>query len=379
MVSRKFLPLVFFISCASLFGGVGLPSKFTAEEFELPDKKNTSTFICPPLNKTADAAFPVGFPQRLKFGRFAHLKGEPFITQDFWADAADNRRVFFLRHKEPGFPSMVKLRDWIRSRPHPITLVMNNQVDRSWPVRLSDKDSPSNNYELILNEPNLHAVYAGNARRLRKYPKLKPLPIGLKWQYSKRLLFGENKMKNTRLYAKVASTSAERTEELFKSGNRTLTVWARPMKNSNGRNRNYDKSNSALTMARSKIGAVINASAPQSVVLASMKRRMSQKEYFAELKKHRFLISPAGNGLDTHSTWEALLVGCIPIVPRSDLDSLFDDLPVWLVSSWDEVTDEAVRKVSKEMEGKKYNWEKVFAQYWKKEIYTGMCEIPNEK
>ena len=94
-----------------------------------------------------------------------------------------------------------------------------------------------------------------------------------------------------------------------------------------------------------------------------------------QLKIHRFVISPAGNGLDSHATWEALLCGCIPIVPRSDIDLLFKDLPVWLVDSWDEVTDAAVREKGEYFESSEYKWEKVYRLYWEKEIYRGLGSV----
>ena len=53
---------------------------------------------------------------------------------------------------------------------------------------------------------------------------------------------------------------------------------------------------------------------------------------------HRFVISPRGGGVDCHRTWEALCLGCIPIVTTSFLDPLFKDLPVLVVKSWASVT-----------------------------------------
>jgi hypothetical protein len=62
------------------------------------------------------------------------------------------------------------------------------------------------------------------------------------------------------------------------------------------------------------------------------------------------------------------------------LDPLFEDLPVWLVTSWEEVTDEAVLRVEQELKGKEYKWEKVFASGWHAEIHKGLCMIsPDDK
>ena len=43
----------------------------------------------------------------------------------------------------------------------------------------------------------------------------------------------------------------------------------------------------------------------------------SQEEYIRALAKHRFVICPEGNGVDTHRFWEAQLVQTVPVVVRS--------------------------------------------------------------
>ena len=62
-------------------------------------------------------------------------------------------------------------------------------------------------------------------------------------------------------------------------------------------------------------------------------------EYLENLSRSIFVISPPGNGEDCHRTWEALLIGCYPIVLSPTLNPLYEKLPVIIVSSWDEVTD----------------------------------------
>jgi len=340
---------------------------FVKGEDEMINVGNSSDKICPDYDKSVvDSMYPIGFPQNLTLGRFHSQKGRPFLTGDFWADIVDNNRTFFLRNSEHGYPQVEMLRDWIRSRPHQIALVINNSHDLSWPSDLSNKTS----YEVILNETNLYAVYAGNARRLDGYEKLKPIPIGLKWQFRSTALFGERKDKLAEIYSKHLSTNPQEAQQLFDNKNQS-TVYFRSMLNSNRRTRNYVKDNPALQTTRYSIPAILNRTAKASMVWNFGK--MSTSEYLEELKTHRFVISPPGNGLDTHATWEALLAGSIPIVPRSPLDSLFDDLPVWLVSSWDEVTDESVKMMDIHMKNKRYKWEKLFVPFWQHEIYSGLC------
>ena len=50
------------------------------------------------------------------------------------------------------------------------------------------------------------------------------------------------------------------------------------------------------------------------------------------------MVSPHGNGLDCHRTWESLVLGNIVIVKRSSLDPLYEGLPVVIVDDWQQIT-----------------------------------------
>jgi len=79
---------------------------------------------------------------------------------------------------------------------------------------------------------------------------------------------------------------------------------------------------------------------------------------------HAFVLSPHGNGLDCHRTWEALCLGCIPIVKSSGLNPLFEDLPVWIVSSWTEVTEENMQNKINEFIRRIFRYDKLQLSYW---------------
>jgi len=51
-----------------------------------------------------------------------------------------------------------------------------------------------------------------------------------------------------------------------------------------------------------------------------------------------FVLSPFGNGMDCHRTWEALLCGCIPVVRSSVFNELFEGLPVLIVEKWTDIS-----------------------------------------
>lgn len=89
-------------------------------------------------------------------------------------------------------------------------------------------------------------------------------------------------------------------------------------------------------------------------------------QYLEEMKQYRFVVNPPGNGLDCHRVWEALLLGCIPIIKHSSLDSMFENLPVILINDWTEVTEEFLeikyQEIMKNCD--MYNKNKIYADYW---------------
>jgi hypothetical protein len=79
---------------------------------------------------------------------------------------------------------------------------------------------------------------------------------------------------------------------------------------------------------------------------------------------YAFIISPLGNGLDCHRTWEALALGQIPIVKRSELDPLYDELPVLIVSDWNDITETLLSETLVAFNSKTFNYEKLTMSYW---------------
>ncbi|MCL4360887.1 hypothetical protein M1446_00855 [Candidatus Dependentiae bacterium] len=92
-----------------------------------------------------------------------------------------------------------------------------------------------------------------------------------------------------------------------------------------------------------------------------------QKDIFSYLKdctESKFVLSPRGNGLDCHRTWEIFLMGAYPIVKTSACDKMYEDMPVLIINDWNEVTEDFLNTKYEEMKNKKYNHEKIFADYW---------------
>jgi hypothetical protein len=92
--------------------------------------------------------------------------------------------------------------------------------------------------------------------------------------------------------------------------------------------------------------------------------KTTRNECWNNMTKYAFVISPHGNGLDCHRTWEALCLGCIPIVKTSGLDPLFDGLPVWIIHDWTDVTETNMRSKVDEFQNMSFQYEKLTLGYW---------------
>ncbi len=91
-------------------------------------------------------------------------------------------------------------------------------------------------------------------------------------------------------------------------------------------------------------------------------------DYLKHMAQFKFALSPRGVAIDTYRTWEAMLVGTIPVVESSQLDGLYADLPILIIKDWNEITPSFLEQKYKEMTSKKYNIEKLFMEYWWKKI-----------
>jgi hypothetical protein len=80
--------------------------------------------------------------------------------------------------------------------------------------------------------------------------------------------------------------------------------------------------------------------------------------------EYAFVVSPAGYGVDCHRTWEALILGCIPIVKSTAMNSLFDDLPVLIIKEWSDITQDLLDSTIQAFKGRKFAYEKLTLNYW---------------
>lgn len=87
-------------------------------------------------------------------------------------------------------------------------------------------------------------------------------------------------------------------------------------------------------------------------------------EYVTNMSKCKFVISPPGNGIDYHRTWESLYIGCIPIVIKNQIYDNWKGLPILQVDDYSELTNELMDSFLNQ----EFSNDLLYMDYWKKII-----------
>lgn len=95
---------------------------------------------------------------------------------------------------------------------------------------------------------------------------------------------------------------------------------------------------------------------------------LTMEKFYFDIASHKFVLSPRGNGIDCHRTWEALYLRTIPIVKKSIHMKEFSDLPIFFVENWDDLCYNKLNDFYEEVRCKLYNLDKMKISYWKKRI-----------
>jgi len=183
----------------------------------------------------------------------------------------------------------------------------------------------------FLNSPLILAWFAQNC--VRQHPKLAPLPIGLDYHT---MAAGSVPWWGT------PRSPAEQEAELLALRTTASRVALPHRAYANFHFNLASRFGSDRIAAMSQVPAECVCYEPHKITRLECWQRQKME--------HRFVLSPHGNGLDCHRTWEALCLGCIPIVRTSPLDVLWEGLPVWIVNSWSEVTEEGMALKAAELD-----------------------------
>lgn len=210
---------------------------------------------------------------------------------------------------------------------HPFVLVTHN----------SDASVPPNEYQWVLYDKRILGWFTQNPSMT--HAKLFPVPIGVantRWPHGnviafKRAFYLNRKpfhQRKTLLYVnfQVGTNKEVRSKAL---------AWALNLPN----------------VKQTQIGSV--------------------ETYLEELGNAKFVLSPPGNGLDCHRTWEALLMGAVPIVLTSHLDSLFLNQTVLIVEDWNQITLEYLQS----LDYKTVPSHLLLAKYWYRRLLRAAGRI----
>jgi hypothetical protein len=87
--------------------------------------------------------------------------------------------------------------------------------------------------------------------------------------------------------------------------------------------------------------------------------------YINDLNKHKYVISPPGNGIDCHRNWEAIYLGCIPIVLDSYFNrNMYDNLPVLIIDDFGSLNENKLIENYGEVRNKNKNMYIKNKNYW---------------
>ena len=91
-------------------------------------------------------------------------------------------------------------------------------------------------------------------------------------------------------------------------------------------------------------------------------------KYLQYVSRSIFIISPPGNAIESHRTWESLYLKAIPIVKRDMALKQFDQLPIFFIDNWEEITIDFLRKNVNKIEGVKEKIKELNFKYWENKI-----------
>jgi len=234
---------------------------------------------------------------------------------------------------------------------HPFVLITTYNDDPCIPYYYFPCQNPAiqKSHDALLNHPALLRWFTKNPSIL--HPKLAPIPIGPKWQYKSQQFFGEDKEP----ILKILRSHCLRPLENFQNTKKDKLLYFHFGQTT------ADPFYTQHKGIREHVLKICQKEFPLSAPA-------DFENYLVELRQHRFALSPPGRGIDTHRTWEALMVGTIPIVMRSPLDILYDQLPVLIIDDWSVVTQETLEAAYVEFQKGTYDFSRLYAPYWKEKI-----------
>ena len=225
-------------------------------------------------------------------------------------------------------------------------ILVGGDCDETIPNDIFENEAEFQNF---VGNPFLVHWFSQNL--VRKHPKMTNLPIGLDY----------HTMASSKIWGPV--TSPYEQEALIKTLKHTaLPFWERKrtcyanfhflMTTKHG----YDRKDAFKMINKALVFY-------EPTHIPRIDTWKAQKEY-------AFVICPHGGGYDCHRLWEALILGCVPIVKKSNIDELYQDLPVLIVDQWEDITEDLLKTTIESFQERKetFKYEKLTLRYWMTKI-----------
>jgi len=96
-------------------------------------------------------------------------------------------------------------------------------------------------------------------------------------------------------------------------------------------------------------------------------KMLSPTAYIEKMLCHKFVLSPRGNGIDTHRTYEAIICKGIPIVDvdTHDMREKYAKLPVIFCNNFD-IKEDYLHSLYAQMLETEYDFDRLTLTYWRK-------------
>ena len=217
--------------------------------------------------------------------------------------------------------------------------------------------------DFIENDKIVHWYAQNSIHTNNTYKKLSRIPIGLGYHH----LHNEDIEYEAQKIVSPMNQEAILDSIIQRSNKMKLSFWKREVKC-------YINFNFTSNYMRSRFGYDRYEALTKipNILQFSEKGEVNRTTSWNNQSNYAFVVSPFGNGFDCHRTWEALILGCIPIVKTSGIDNLYDDLPVLIVQDWTDITEKllmnAIAEFKKKHEQGAFNYDKLTLKYWMDKI-----------
>jgi len=185
----------------------------------------------------------------------------------------------------------------------------------------------------LLNSHKVLLIFTANKELRHKHPKLVGIPLGLESYYSHEAM------------AQVlnASDTSGPSDLVFMR----FRISPPPIR----------------VQRRTKILQELN-SGGWGHLTVNVTQRLSPYDFYSNVRRYKYTLSPPGNGVDAYRTWEVLTLGRVPVVQTILQPDLFAELPVLSIDSWTQLTESFLLSTWADMQAKQFNINRLLFTYW---------------